>query len=117
MELFLLFSRTDVAKEYRILRICPKKMSKIRHRRNTFGKIRRVYIINGPKGLRGVVWMGGGLKKTSICDNSVKIFRYLTGGDHRSCIVLVYYQSIMVGGPGIVENARSNNYFRLLGIK
>jgi len=36
MELFLLFSRTDVAKEYRILRKWTKKMSKIRHRRNTF---------------------------------------------------------------------------------
>ena len=52
IELILLFSRIDVAKEYRILRKWTKKMSKIRHRRNTFGKIRRGYIINGPKGLK-----------------------------------------------------------------
>jgi hypothetical protein len=48
----LLFSRNDVAKEFVILRKWTKKMSKNRTRRNTFGKIRRVYIINGPKGLK-----------------------------------------------------------------
>ena len=47
--IILLFSRNDVAKEFEILRKWTKKMSKIRHRRNTFGKIRRGYIINGPK--------------------------------------------------------------------
>ena len=29
-------------------------MSKIRHARNTLGKIRRIYIINGPKAVRRV---------------------------------------------------------------
>jgi hypothetical protein len=52
IELFLLFSRHDVAKEFEILRKWTKKMSKTRTRRNTFGKIRRGYIINGPKGLK-----------------------------------------------------------------
>jgi hypothetical protein len=52
MGIILLFYRTDVAKEYRILRKWTKIMSKIRHRRNTFGKIRRIYVLNGPKGLK-----------------------------------------------------------------
>ena len=51
-ELFLLFSRTDVAKEFEILRKMDKKMSKNTTRRNTFGKKRAGYIINGPKGLK-----------------------------------------------------------------
>ena len=51
-ELFLLFSRTDVAKEFEILRKMDKKMSKNATRRNTFGKKRAGYIINGPKGLK-----------------------------------------------------------------
>jgi len=55
----LLFSRNDVAKEFVILRKWTKKMSKNRTRRNTFGKIRRVYIINGPKGLKKDA--GGGM--------------------------------------------------------
>jgi hypothetical protein len=51
-ELFLLFSRTDVAKEFEILRKMDKKMSKNATRRNTFGKKRAGYNINGPKGLK-----------------------------------------------------------------
>jgi hypothetical protein len=54
----LLFSRNDVAKEYRILRKGTKKMSKNRTRRNTFGKIRRVYVLNASEGLKdvGIGW-------------------------------------------------------------
>jgi hypothetical protein len=55
----LLFSRNDVAKEFDILRKWTKKMSKTQTRRNTFGKIRRVYVLNGPKGLNGMGWGWG----------------------------------------------------------
>jgi hypothetical protein len=51
-ELFLLFSRNNVAKEYEILRKMDKKMSKNATRRNTFGKKRAGYNINGPNGLK-----------------------------------------------------------------
>ncbi len=50
--IILLFSRTDVAKEFENLRKWTKKMSKNATRRNTFGKKRAVYIINGPKDLK-----------------------------------------------------------------
>jgi hypothetical protein len=57
--IILLFSRNDVAKEFENLRKWTKKMSKNGTRRNTFGKKRAVYIINGPKGLkRGPVNFG-----------------------------------------------------------
>ena len=52
IEMFLLFFEVDVAKEYRNLRKWTKKMSKNQHAQNTFGKIRCIYIINGPKGLK-----------------------------------------------------------------
>ena len=54
--IILLFSRNDVAKEFEILRKWTKKMSKIGHRRNTFGKIRRIYVLNGSKGLKENGW-------------------------------------------------------------
>ena len=62
MGMFLLFSRTDVAKEYTILRKWTKKMCKNQHARNTFGKIRRVYYINGPKGLNDFI--GAAINRT-----------------------------------------------------
>jgi hypothetical protein len=48
----LLFSRIDVAKEFENLRKWTKKMSKIRLDETLLCKIRRVYILNGPKGLK-----------------------------------------------------------------
>jgi hypothetical protein len=59
IEMILLFFEVDVAKEYRNLRKWTKKMSKNQHARNTFGKIRCIYIINGPKGLNGDGAKGG----------------------------------------------------------
>jgi hypothetical protein len=50
IELILLFSRHDVAKEYRILRKWTKKMSILEIDETLLCKIRRGYIINGPKG-------------------------------------------------------------------
>ena len=52
VDLILLFSRNNVAKEFEILRKWTKKMSKNATRRNTFGKKRAGYNINGPKGLK-----------------------------------------------------------------
>jgi len=52
IELILLFSRHDVAKEYRILRKWTKKMSILEIDETLLCKIRRGYIINGPKGLK-----------------------------------------------------------------
>lgn len=49
IELILLFSRHDVAKEYRILRKWTKKMSILEIDETLLCKIRRIYIINGPK--------------------------------------------------------------------
>jgi hypothetical protein len=55
----LLFSRNDVAKEFEILRKWTKKMSKIGLDERLLCKIRRIYIINGPKGLKeGTGWTG-----------------------------------------------------------
>jgi hypothetical protein len=51
MELFLLFSRTDVAKEYRILGKWTKKMSKIRLDETLLCKIRRIYYKKQPSRL------------------------------------------------------------------
>jgi hypothetical protein len=52
IELILLFSRIDVAKEFENLRKWTKKMSKIGLDETLLCKIRRVYILNGPKGLK-----------------------------------------------------------------